>query len=171
MTLLAALDVHYHAAGATAACVLFGDWAAGEPTFEVTREIHEVAPYEPGQFYRRELPCLLAVLYALPERPAVVLIDAYVFLDERGTPGLGAHLHRALGGAVVGVAKTRYEGAPAVAVVRGESRNPLLVSALGLPLPEAAAGVAAMHGEFRIPTLLKRVDQLSRVRSRDGDHG
>jgi hypothetical protein len=32
-----------------------------------------------------------------------------------------------------------------------------------MPEREAAAHVREMHGAFRIPTLLKRVDQLSRA--------
>lgn len=164
----ACLDVYYHGASgatATAACVLFDDWLAREPTEEIVREISAVAPYEPGQFYRRELPCLLAVLEALPQLPRILLIDAYVTLDDAGTPGLGARLFSALGeaAAVVGVAKTHYAGAPAIPTFRGASRNPLYVSAVGSPVEEAARQVARMHGEFRLPTLLQRVDRLSRT--------
>ena len=39
---------------------------------------------------------------------------------------------------------------------------PLLVSAVGMPIEEAVAGVKRMHGPHRVPTLLKRVDRLSR---------
>ena len=48
-----------------------------------------VKAYQPGQFFRRELPCLLAVLCQLRPRD-VVLIDGYVWLDSLGAPGLGA---------------------------------------------------------------------------------
>jgi deoxyribonuclease V len=46
-------------------------------------------------------------------------------------------------------------------VVRGGAR-PLHVTALGLDAADAAARVAAMHGPYRLPTLLKRADQLAR---------
>ena len=66
--------------------------------------------------------------------------------------------------AVVGVAKTRFAGAAdAVAVCRGGSRSPLFVTAVGVDVQEAAQKVAAMHGPYRLPTLLKRVDQLART--------
>jgi deoxyribonuclease V len=99
---------------------------------------------------------------------AAVLIDGYVWLDEAGSPGLGAHLYRALEErvAVIGVAKSRYRHPVAAReVLRGGSQRPLYVSAVGVDLEEAAAWVAHMHGEYRIPTLLKRVDQLCRGRA------
>ena len=79
--------------------------------------------------------------------------------------GLGARIHAQLGGpAVVGVAKHEFHGASsAVAVRRGTSKHPLFVGAIGIALDEAVAGVARMHGRHRIPTLLARVDRLSRT--------
>jgi deoxyribonuclease V len=47
-------------------------------------------------------------------------------------------------------------------VTRGHSLSPLYVSAAGMHLSDAMHHIQEMHGEFRIPTLLKRVDQLSR---------
>jgi deoxyribonuclease V len=123
-----------------------------------------VEPYQSGQFYRRELPCILAVLKSLPELAQVIIIDGYVWLGDH-RPGLGAHLYEALGQqvAVVGVAKTRFVRAePVELVLRGRSRSPLYVTAVGMDLAEAASRIRTMHGSYRIPTLLKRVDQLSR---------
>lgn len=97
----------------------------------------------------------------------ILVIDGYVWLeDER--PGLGAHLYRALGGkvAVIGAAKTRYAGVTLVQEVRrGTSGSPLYITAAGMDLSEAARHVSEMHGPYRIPTLLKRVDQLCRGRA------
>jgi deoxyribonuclease V len=71
-------------------------------------------------------------------------------------------LHAAVGGVVVGVAKTRYLSAPAVPVLRGSSRSPLFVTAAGVE-PEVAAGwIESMHGPYRVPTLLRQVDTLAR---------
>lgn len=64
------------------------------------------------------------------------------WLDGVSKPGLGAHLYQALDGqvAVVGVAKTKLQGADrACEVIRGASRRPLFVTAVGIP-PELAAG-------------------------------
>jgi deoxyribonuclease V len=128
-----------------------------------------VAEYEPGKCYRRELPCLLEILEHGP--PAeIVLIDGYVWLGN-GMAGLGAHLHAAIGGVVVGVAKTRFARATdAVRVCRGSGRSPLFVSAVGMSVEQAATKVAAMHGSYRIPTLLKQVDTLARTAGQDTEH-
>jgi deoxyribonuclease V len=126
----------------------------------------QVAPYQPGQFYRRELPCLLSVLATVAEPLEAIVVDGYVWLsDDR--PGLGAHLYEALGHreAVIGVAKTRFAGAEAEPVIRGGSRRPLYVSAAGLERAAAARHIERMHGTYRLPTLLRRVDQLCRGRA------
>jgi deoxyribonuclease V len=145
----------------------FGAWEDERASFERTRAFEGApAAYEPGQFYRREMPYLLALLESLEAPPVLVIIDGFVWLDG-GRPGLGAHLHEALGAecAVVGVAKRPFhEAADAAAVLRGASQVPLFVSAVGIALEEAVAGVARMHGAHRVPTLLRRVDQLSRGR-------
>lgn len=158
------VDVDYRERAVVAACVGFAGWGAPSPLLERTVVTPgAAADYEPGAFYRRELPYLLAVLATLPEPPELVVIDGFVWLGAE-RPGLGAHLHAALAGqsAVVGVAKRPYHGALALPVQRGQSEQPLYVDAIGVPLGEATAGVRAMHGPHRIPTLLKRVDRLSR---------
>jgi deoxyribonuclease V len=140
------------------------DWAASEAETEAVAVLREVAPYQPGEFYRRELPCLLAVLARGPAVDGVV-VDGYVWLGA-GRPGLGAHLHAALGGStiVIGVAKSRFAGATdALPVYRGASRTPLYVTAAGANPEEAARWIASMHGPHRIPSLLKRVDRLART--------
>jgi len=82
----------------------------------------------------------------------------------KGKPGLGEYLFDALGGkiVVVGVAKTFFVGAPAREVLRGGSKLPLYVSAAGMDVEDAADSVARMHGGYRIPTMLKRVDRVAR---------
>src|SRR5205823_3724417 len=149
-----------------AACVVFTAWTDAEPAAQLVEKISGVEPYVPGEFYRRELPCLLAVLGKLPELPECVVIDGYVWLAGEDRPGLGARLYEALGRRVpvVGVAKTRFHSARlAVPVVRGEgSTKPLFVTAAGMEVETAAARVQAMHGTYRIPTLLRLVDQLCR---------
>lgn len=148
-----------------AAGVWFRGWAAATAEHETTAVVREVAEYTPGEFYRRELPCLRAVLAAGP-RPDIVVVDGYVGLGD-GRPGLGAYLFDALGGEVpvVGVAKTRFASGEAAAVCRGGSRSPLWVTTAGMDATEAAERVAAMAGPYRVPTLLKRADRLARTHS------
>ena len=171
--MIACVDVDYREVGAVAACVCFQAWGDDTPASESAIEIRDVAPYQSGQFYRRELPCILAVLKLLPELPPVIIIDGYVWLGAQ-QPGLGAHLYEALGRrvAVIGVAKTRFVRAePVEAVLRGRSRSPLYVTAVGMDVAEAAGHIRTMHGPYRIPTLLKRVDQLSRGQEAVTAHG
>ena len=174
-TMLAFMDVYYHeqsatAQGARAAAVMASHWQATASSSTIVVDIDEVADYEPGAFYRRELPSLLALLKALPQPPDLLVIDGYVWLDAQGRPGLGAHLHEALSGRipVVGIAKTAFAGAEncsrIIPVLRGGSKRPLFVTAVGTDLQEAASWVAQMSGKHRIPDLLKQVDALSRSR-------
>ncbi|MFL5356840.1 endonuclease V [Archangium sp.] len=162
--MLACLDVDYRTGLTVAACVLFRDWTdAAEASHGVERG-PPAEPYEPGQFFRRELPHLLQVLAAVREPLETVVIDGYVWLGEE-RPGLGAHLYEALGRRVpvVGVAKTAFHSSGlAVPVLRGQSQRPLFVTAVGMDAREAAEHVRRMHGASRIPTLLGRVDRLCR---------
>jgi deoxyribonuclease V len=164
--MIAALDVQYDepTAAATSAAVVFHAWGDAEPHSEHVVRTTGIAPYEPGAFYKRELPCLLAVLKGLPVAPSLVVIDGYVTLGDK--LGLGTHLWEALERRtpIIGVAKTRFHGAAAKEVLRGGSLSPLYVTAVGIDVDEAAAHIQAMAGPHRIPTLLKRVDQLARGR-------
>ena len=138
-------------------------WRDAAPAAERVIDTEVAAAYVPGEFYRRELPPVLEILRGV-DGLATVVIDAHVWLGP-DRPGLGARLHEALGGAVavVGVAKNAFAGAPSLPVVRNAAR-PLYVSAIGLDPHDAAIHVAAMHGPYRIPTLIRRADQLARGR-------
>lgn len=164
---IAVVDVAYRGRGAHAACAVIDAWDGNSPLFTRTAAVSTVLPYAPGRFYVRELPCLLAVLEALPQLPPTVVVDAYVVLPG-GRPGLGAHLHDALGGrtTVVGIAKTPFAGALScpfiVPVTRGASGNPLFVTAVGMAPDVAARHVRAMAGRHRIPDIVRIVDRLAR---------
>jgi deoxyribonuclease V len=162
--MFACLDVHYAEALAHAAAVVFHAWEDDRPASHVTATSAAEHEYTPGEFYKRELGPLQGLLGALPADVHTLIIDGYCTLSEAGRPGLGAHLYNALDQRlrIVGVAKTCFRSAPAIEVLRGASARPLYVTALGIPAAEAAAGVARMHGAYRVPTLLKAVDTLAR---------
>jgi deoxyribonuclease V len=144
--MMAALDVDYEEDVAYAAAVVFRDWADSDVLEEKVVAVAGVDPYQPGQFFRRELPCLLAVLRQLRPRD-VLLIDGYVWLDSLGAPGLGASLFQALEAnvAVVGVAKTKFRGAEqALQIKRGRSSRPLFVTSAGME-KEGRSGVCVGH--------------------------
>lgn len=162
--MLVALDVSYDETNnrALAAAVVFRHWQDRVPLAEHTVSQEEIQPYVPGSFYRRELPCLLEVLRKVKGSIDLVLVDSYVMLGDK--PGLGAHLWEATSRRfpVVGVAKSPYREAPAIEVLRGNSNKPLFVSAVGMDAMEAAEKVRTMHGPYRVPTLLRRADALTR---------
>lgn len=163
--MIAAVDVHYFGTSATAAGVLFSHWTSERPECELRESVERVEPYEPGSFYKRELPCLVKMLMPVNNLLSTVIVDGYVWLGSEDRPGLGGHLYRELGGRipVIGVAKSIFSGATnAQSVLRGRSRRPLYVTAVGMDPIVAADHIQTMHGPHRIPTLLKRVDELCR---------
>jgi len=162
------IDVGYHGQVATAAGVLFENWRDAKPAQELRIPIEDVAPYEPGLFYKRELPCIMKLLESVNDELDAIVVDGFVWLSndaENPKPGLGAYLYEKLDKKVdvIGVAKTQFVGSGAAQLLRGKSKRPLFVSAAGIDLVEAIHLVNSMHGPNRIPTLLKRVDQLSRI--------
>jgi len=162
LDVFAAVDVHYLWSGeARAAAVTAGDPAFSAIQAEWSVLLPTVLPYQPGQFFVRELPPPRAVL-AHVRNLGLLVIDGYVDLDPGGRPGLGAHA--AFGVPVIGVAKTRFRAAShAVEVLRGSSSRPLFVTAAGMPQAEAAALVRQMAGLFRLPDALRRADALART--------
>ena len=163
--MILAVDVHYKNGGAMVAGVAFERWWDERPLAEYVSQVEAVVDYESGQFYKRELPCILTLLEAHCLKPNVMVVDGYVYLDGHSRAGLGRYLYEALAGevVVVGVAKKAFRGIEAgYAVYRGQSRSPLYVTAVGMAVNQAHAAIGRMHGRHRLPTLLKRVDQMCR---------
>lgn len=165
--MLVAFDTQYTETHATTAALCFNAWADETASHCVLETLPNPAPYEPGSFYKRELPCILSLLKQLDLAIiGAIIIDGFVVLDDAGKPGLGAHLFAALGEKipVVGVAKTGFKNNTkrVVEVYRGTSKRPLFVTASGMELQKAGAHIQQMHGPHRIPTLLKAVDAQAR---------
>jgi deoxyribonuclease V len=162
--LCVAVDVHYLGSGAArAAAVVAADPAFSHVLAERSAVVPETEPYQPGQFYRRELPPLRAVLSGI-DGLGLLVVDGYADLDPGGRPGLGAHAHAEFAVPVVGVAKSAFRPAThAIAVQRGNAARPLFVTAAGMPRADAAELVRLMAGRFRVPDALRRADQLART--------
>lgn len=164
------MDVQYQETQATAAGLLFPLWRKNNIAHTLTKTIYSISPYEPGSFYKRELPCILSLLADLAVQQPIhqldaIVVDGFVTLGADQKPGLGMYLYNSLEQSlpIIGVAKRKFVGTPiACEVYRGKSQNPLFVTAVGMDLAQAKAHITSMHGEHRIPTLLKRVDQLCR---------
>lgn len=162
-----AIDVGYNDTQANSASISFNNWNDAIPLDTKKILINNIADYEPGKFYLRELPCILESLnqYDL-NRVDTIIVDGFVWLNSEKKPGLGAYLFEKLDRKIpiIGVAKRKFHGENIFmkTIERGESKNPLFITAEGIQVEKAADLIKNMHGDFRIPTLLKIVDQLSR---------
>ncbi len=125
--MIAALDVRYDEAALTGqgAAVIFEQWDDAVPLAEYTAAFNGVEPYVPGQFFKRELPCLITLLGKVREPLDQIVVDGFVSLGDKH--GLGMHLWEALDRrvAVIGIAKNHFRFATPVEVVRGSSKRPL----------------------------------------------
>lgn len=160
-----AIDVHYRETFAVAAGILFEEWNSEEIFREVAVKIEEVAEYVPGEFYKRELPCITELLKEVNEQLDYLVIDGHVYLGSEEKPGLGKYLWDSLENKIpiIGVAKSAFKDSPKETELRrGNSDRPLYITAIGVDSGEALEYIKMMHGEHRIPTLLKKVDQLGR---------
>ena len=160
-----AVDVDYRSDRAVAAGVLFQAWGDSAPLQEICVVCQIKDEYVPGEFYRRELPCILQLYKQIGTQVDIMLIDGFVYLGAERRPGLGMYLYERLNGkvAVIGVAKSAYKDTPAItALWRGRSKRPLYVTAIGIEETVARQAIQQMHGQDRLPTLLKQVDRLCR---------
>jgi deoxyribonuclease V len=166
--LILAVDVQYDKTGGIVAGVAFKDWGDSNESDSYLSDVENVGDYIPGQFYKRELPCILRLLSEYHLKPDCIVIDGYVYLDGHAKPGLGKHLYDALHGniKVIGVAKKPFTGIDEECkLFRGSSNKALFITCIGMELSAAKAYIKAMHGAHRIPTILKKVDQLCRQRT------
>lgn len=162
--MILAVDVGYSENGAKAVGAIFQDWESETIYKEFVVNIPQVEEYVPGQFFRRELPCIEKVLELVDEPIDCIVIDGHVSLDESLAPGLGARLWEKLNCSipVIGVAKSAYLGTPEEAkLFRGQSMRPLFISAKGMTTEEAKHHIKQMKGKYRLPDILKLVDQIS----------
>jgi deoxyribonuclease V len=97
----------------------------------------------------------------------IIIVDGYVTLNDDGKIGLGGYLYDALGQKypVIGIAKNEFNSPDSQRriIYRGESKNPLFLSTKGADVDEIKPKIEQMNGSFRIPALLKKLDQLTRI--------
>jgi deoxyribonuclease V len=160
-----AVDVDYRENGAIVAGVAFGNWQDEFHESVFLSRVTNVQAYEPGSFYKREMPCIIQLLLDHNLSPDFLVIDGFVMLGHESRPGLGMYIYEAFERKtpIIGVAKTAFQGSKAEwAVLRGKSQKPLYVTAVGIDLENAKKFIRSMHGKNRIPTLLKLVDSECR---------
>ena len=165
--MILAIDVHYKETTAKAVGALIQRWEDAVAQQYIIKYIDKVEEYVPGAFYKRELPCILEILKDIDLRSLhYIIIDGFVVLDDSGKPGLGAYVYESIQQQVpvIGVAKTNFHQNEqhVIPVLRGASANPLYVTAIGTDVQQAAEHIKTMHGEFRLPTVLKEMDRITK---------
>lgn len=163
-----AFDTYYYDDYANTVCIAFEDWTAENESNIFTERTGITSAYESGAFYKRELPCILSLLKTIElKEDDLIIVDGYVTLDNDGKIGLGGYLYEALDKKypIVGIAKNEFAAPDSQRrnVLRGESKTPLFLTAMGADVDEILPQVEQMHGAYRMPTLLKKLDQLSRT--------
>lgn len=165
--MILAFDTYYFDQKAKTICLEFAEWNE-DKNFKVHSEIIDnVEEYIPGEFYKRELPCILSLLKQIDLSTIdVIVVDGFVYLNDENKYGLGGYLYEKLNKQIpiIGVAKTNFASIEKnkKALYRGESKKPLYITSIGIDLDEAYKKVESMAGEFRFPTLLKELDRLSK---------
>jgi deoxyribonuclease V len=165
--MILAIDVHYKEATAKAVGALILQWDDAEAHRYIIKYIDGVSAYEPGAFYKRELPCILEIIKDVDlQTISCIVVDGFVVLDDAGKPGLGAYVYESLQSQVpvIGVAKSNFHqnDRHVIPVLRGTSTKPLYVTAIGTDLQQAADHIKMMHGDHRLPTLLKELDRITK---------
>ena len=168
--MILAFDTYYIEQKAKTVCLSFRSWDDEEIISSEIEIKDKIDNYISGEFYKRELPCILSLLkrYRLDQIDCII-IDGYVFLDDDNKLGLGGYLYESLGRVipVVGVAKSNFATIHQNKriVLRGSSKKPIYVTSAGLTVDEAASRIVNMKGEFRMPTILKQLDVLTKESS------
>jgi deoxyribonuclease V len=129
----AILDVHYRDRVAIAGCLISKRWTDDKPHEMLMQIFPDPLEYEPGQFYKRELPCLLGILDKAKQEFETIVIDGFVHLKPPIFRGLGLYLADSLTyePVIIGVAKNPLKMADKfVPVYRGQSKKPLFISAV-----------------------------------------
>ncbi|MDM1096376.1 endonuclease V [Myroides odoratimimus] len=158
-----AIDVFYYEQKAKIVGVLFERSTDIMPMDIITKVIPCTAEYEPGAFYKRELPCILSLLEEVDLKTLdCIIIDGYVYLDSNRKKGLGGYLYEVLVDKlpIIGIAKSYFfrDDSLVSEVLRGDSLKPLYVTAIGMELKDASVFVQSMNGKYRMPTLLQIMD-------------
>jgi deoxyribonuclease V len=164
ITMILAVDVAYKNSQGFTAGIAFDSFNDSEPKNIYKAIAPSIQNYEPGKFYKRELPCILQLLNTHSISPRIIIVDGYVKLGEN-RKGLGMHLYEALNKKVIviGVAKNEFKGADGdAALYRKNTNKPIFISSSGISLDDAKSKISNMSGEYRMPTLLKAADSACR---------
>lgn len=158
------IDVDY---GESEACVagVFAEKTDSKESCGFLRlKVKDYGNYQSGQFYKRELPCIEAILEKVNSKVLdFIIIDGYAdFGTERVS--LGQAVYKMYGIPIIGIAKKacKYCVLADTEVLRGNSHSPLFVTSYGISQEKAKDIVRCMNGENRLPYLVKLADSYAR---------
>lgn len=160
------------------AAIAIEDWSSDTiiKSWEIDKQGID-CEYIPGQFYKRELPCLIELWNNIDEQDkkqiSTIIVDGFYNIWD-GRHGLGHHFYDWLcengySVEVVGIAKSpcRETSEFTLPVFRTEEskkckcRSALWVNGSNME-NDYQSKVLSMDGKYRIPTMIKAVDKLSR---------
>ena len=175
--MIIAFDTYYYNGFSYTVGGVFESWADSDVLYYVTSKRNCIdAEYKSGELYKRELPCIMQCLSMVNiDDIDTIIVDGYVWLSEDGkelVKGLGARLNDAIKlrygfeKSIVGIAKNPYHVKipNCVEIKHGlESEKPLYVTSSDISISDYySVLVSRMHGDYRIPTILKLVDSKTR---------
>ena len=168
--MILAVDTYYDKNKAKTVALIFENWNTPNYTNKYVEDIEISSEYVPGEFYKRELPCILSILKKVNlDFIEFIIVDGYVFLDDFQKYGLGGYLYESLNKKIpiIGVAKTKFalNNKNKIEILRGESKNPLFITSIGIDLDSAKDFIIKMFGNYRIPKLLKELDQMTKQKT------
>lgn len=162
--MIVVIDVDYGEKEAYVAGVFAEEVHSAESCGFLRLKVKNYGDYESGQFYKRELPCVKAILEKVnPRILDFIIVDGYAdFGTERVS--LGQAVYGAYGIPTIGIAKKacQYCVLLDTEVFRGSSRSPLFVTSYGITQEEAKSIVREMSGKNRLPYLVKLADSYAR---------
>lgn len=160
------------------AAIAISDWSSDTiiKSWEIDKNGID-CEYIPGQFYKREMPCLIDLWKQIDDNDksqiSTIIVDGFYDIWN-GKSGLGHHFHDWLTEngydvEVVGIAKSpcRETSEFTLPVYRTEEsktskcRSALWVNGSNMS-NDYQTKVLNMSGKYRIPTMIKAVDKLSR---------
>lgn len=175
--MIIAFDTYYYEGYSYTVGGVFESWSSSDVSYYVTSKRECIdAEYKSGELYKRELPCIMQCLSMVNlDNIDTIIVDGFVWLSEDGkelTKGLGARLDDAIQQlycsikSIIGIAKNPYHVKipNCIEVKHGlESEKPLYVTCNNADyVNHYATLVSRMHGDYRIPTILKLVDTKTR---------
>lgn len=167
--MILAFDTYYFENKAKTVCISFENWLDEENYTVNSETIENIEEYKSGEFYKRELPCILSLLNKIEMKNiTTIIIDGFVYLDDDKKLGLGGYLYKQLNNVpIIGVAKTNFATLEKKKreLYRGKSIKPLYITSVGIDLDEAEKLIKNMNGQNRIPTLLKKLDTLTKEKN------